>query len=107
MLEEREKLFIEYWEAHRDRESRLWLQLLTGLPVGLLFALPVMFLLFSARYWYKRADMVANSQMSMGVLIVALLLIAAFVGIVYKRHKWEMKDEQYKRLKAKEKKQQS
>jgi len=103
MLEEREKLFIKYWETHRDSEGRFWFQLLTGLPVGLLFALPVVLLLFSARYWYKRADMVANSQMSIGVLVFALLLTAVFVGVIYKRHKWEMKDEQYKRLKAKEK----
>ncbi len=106
MLEEREKLFIDYWEIHSEREGRFWVQLLTGLPVGLLFALPVVLLLFSARFWYKRADMVANTQMSMGVLIVALLLIAGFVAVIYKRHQWEMKDEQYKRLKAKEKKQQ-
>ena len=103
MLNEREKLFVDYWESHRDKEGAFWYQLLTGLPIGLLFGLPVMFIVFTARFWFKRADMVANSQMSMGVLIFAILLIAVFVAMIYKRHQWEMKDQQYKELKAKEK----
>lgn len=107
MLSEREKLFVDYWESHRDKEGDFWFQLLTGLPIGLLFALPVMFIVFTARYWFKRADMVANSQMSMGVLIFAILLIAVFVAMIYKRHQWEMKDQQYKELKAKEKSERS
>lgn len=103
MLNEKEKLFIEYWENRRDIEKRFIVQLMTGLPVGLLFALPIMFILFTGRYWFKRADMVANSQMSVGVLVIAVLFIACFVGVLYKRHQWEMKDQQYRELKIREK----
>ena len=103
MLNEKEKLFVEYWENRRDREKRFLFQMMTGLPVGLLFALPIMFILFTSKYWFKRADMVANSQMSVEVLIIAVLFIAGFVGVIYKRHQWEMKDQQYKQLKTREK----
>lgn len=102
MLDQREKLFVDYWEVNRGKESSLLYQVLTGLPIGLLFALPIILLLFSGRYWYKRADVVANSQMSSFVLIVAVVLIAGFVAVLYKRHQWERKEQQYHELKAKE-----
>lgn len=97
---EKEKLFIAYWERYRERDRKLVFQLLTGLPTGLLFAIPVMLILFSGRFWYKRADMVANAQLSAGVLAAAIFLIALFVAVFYKRHQWEMKEQQYLRLKA-------
>jgi hypothetical protein len=102
MLDQKEKLFVEYWEARRLREKRLLYQVLAGLPVGLLFSLPIIFILFTSRYWFKRADMVANSQLNPAVLIVAVLIISVFVAVVYKRHQWEMKEQQYMELKGKE-----
>lgn len=103
MLDPKEKMFIEYWELNREKESAFFYQLLTGIPIGLLFALPIVFLLFSSRYWFKRADMVANSELSIPVLIACVLIIAVFVGVIYKRHRWEMREQQYKELKVKEK----
>jgi len=104
MLEERERAFVEYWAVHREREGRLMYQLMTGLPVGLLFALPIILLLFTGRFWYKRADMEANSELSLGLLSAAILIIAVFVAVLYKRHQWEMKEQQYLELKAKDRK---
>jgi hypothetical protein len=102
MLDHKEKLFVEYWEVNRMKEKSLLHQLLTGLPVGLLFALPIIFILFTGRYWFKRADMVANAELSPVILVAAVLMIALFVAIVYKRHQWEMKEQQFKQLKAKQ-----
>ena len=102
MLEQREKLFLEYWELNRLKEKNIFYQMLTGLPVGLLFALPIIFILFTGRYWFKRADMVANAELSPVLLVTAVLIIAIFVAIFYKRHQWEMKEQQYKELKVKE-----
>jgi membrane protein YdbS with pleckstrin-like domain len=104
MLDKREQSFVDYWSVHRDKEAGLGYQLLTGLPIGLLFALPVIFILFSGRYWYKRADMVANSELSLTVLVIAVLAIAVFVAFIYKRHQWDMKEQQYLELKGKAKK---
>lgn len=102
MLDQKEKLFVEYWELNRIKEKNILYQMLTGLPIGLLFALPIIFILFTGRYWFKRADMVANAELSPVLLVVAVLIIATFVAIFYKRHQWDMKEQQYKQLKVKE-----
>lgn len=100
MLNEQERSFVEYWEARRLKEKDLLFQVLTGLPVGLLFSLPIMFILFSGKWWHKRADMVANSSSIVWILVIAVLIIAVFVAVLYKRHQWEMKEQQYMKLKA-------
>jgi|SRR5690242_18706491 membrane protein YdbS with pleckstrin-like domain len=102
MLDQREKLFVEYWALNREKERNLLYQVLTGLPIGLLFALPIIFILFTGRYWFKRADMVANAELNPVLLVSAVFIIAVFVAVLYKRHQWEMKEQQYKELKAKE-----
>ena len=101
-MDERERLFVEYWEARRSKEKSLVYQVLTGLPIGLLFGIPIILVLFSGRFWYKRADMVANSESSTIILMIAILLIALFVAVIYKRHQWEMKEQQYLEIKARE-----
>ncbi|MBC7826848.1 MAG: hypothetical protein H7122_03810 [Chitinophagaceae bacterium] len=103
MLSEQEKMFIDYWEANRLKEKKIMKQLLIGLPVGALFGLPVIFMLFSGRFWYKRADMEANSHLNPLVLLTAVVMIIIFVAIFYKRHQWDMKEQQYLEIKAKEK----
>ena len=102
MLDQKERLFVEYWEINREREKKIVYQVLTGLPIGLLFALPIIFILFTSRYWFKRADMVANAELNPVLLVVAVFVIATFVAVLYKRHQWDMKEQQYKELKAKE-----
>ncbi len=102
MLNDREKQFIAYWEENRLKEKKLLKQLMVGIPVGLLFATPVLISVFSSRFWYKRADAVAISQVNPVVLIIAVLAITAFVAIFHKRHQWEMREQQYLELKGRE-----
>jgi hypothetical protein len=97
---EKEQLFIEYWEANREREGKLSTQLLVGIPVGILFSFPVLVILITAKLWYKRADMAANAMMSPAVLVIAVLIISGFVAVIYKRHQWDMKEQQYLEFKA-------
>jgi uncharacterized membrane protein len=103
MLTDEEKRFLRYWEENRDRQSKVVKQWLMGLPLGLLFGIPILINFFSN--WYKPAAMDRNSQISNHdfnplVLIIALLLIVSFIAIFSKRHKWEMHEQQYKELKA-------
>ena len=105
MLTEDEKQFVQYWEINRAREKKLVRQFLIGVPAGLLFAIPILIILFSGKIWYKRADAVANTQANPVVLIIAIIVITAFVAVFYKRHQWDMKEQQYLELKAKEAKQ--
>lgn len=101
-MTERELQFIEYWEANRLREKKWQYQLMVGIPIGLLFSLPIIIIVFTGRYWYVRADMEANASLSPTLLIICVVIIAIFVAIFYKRHQWDMKEQQYRELKAKE-----
>jgi hypothetical protein len=101
MLTERERAFLRYWEANRLQEKKTYKQLLIGLPIGLLFAIPVLLAVFSGKLWYKRADMVANTT-NPAVLVIAIVAIAVFMAIFYKRHQWDMREQQYRELKARE-----
>lgn len=102
MLNEREQQFIKYWEANRLRDRRWQQQLLAGIPMGLLFSLPVLAIIFTGKLWYQRADMAMNAMANPYVLIVAVFVITVFVSIFYKRHQWDMKEQYYRQLKARE-----
>ncbi|HXD76915.1 MAG TPA: hypothetical protein VN616_03855 [Puia sp.] len=99
MLSQRDKDFIAYWEANRLRRKRVVIQFLIGIPVGLLFVIPIVINFSSG--WYKRADMEANSaDFNPVVLLIALLLILCFTAIFYQRHKWDQYEQHYRELLA-------
>jgi integral membrane sensor domain MASE1 len=107
MLTDDERRFVIYWKENRENEKKTLKQWLVGLPFGLLFGIPIIINFFSG--WYKRANMDLNSQLSNRefsplVLIIAFLLIVSFVAIFSKRHKWEMREQKYKELLAKQEK---
>src|SRR4051812_28717559 len=103
MVTEDEKKFIEYWEANREHQAKLMTQLFSGIHIGIFFSVPVLIVLYTGRFWYKRADMLINSKLSPLVLGSAIFLIAVFVAIFYKRHQWDMNEQQYLEFKNKEK----
>jgi membrane protein YdbS with pleckstrin-like domain len=103
MLTEREKRFMEYWKQNRDKEKKVFRQLLFGLPLGLIFVIPI--ILNFASGWYKRADMWArahNDDNTGVVLIVAALIILVFIAVFSKRHRWEMNEQTYRELELKD-----
>ena len=99
-LNEREIAFMTYWEQNKNREKKVLNQLLVGLPLGILFGLPVLINLFLG--WYKRAEMEANTQLNPVILITAIVLIIVFVAIFSRKHKWEMKEQYYQELKRRQ-----
>ena len=97
MLTKEEEAFLRYWETNRTRQKKLFRQFLVGIPVGLLFVIPIVINFSSG--WYKRADMEANSQdFNPIVLFVALLLIVGFTAIFWQRHKWDQYEQRYREL---------
>jgi uncharacterized membrane protein len=103
MLTTEEQKFIVYWEANREKQKKLFYQLLIGLPLGFLFAIPILVNFFMGRFWYKRADSVGVSQFNPIVLIIAVVLIAVFIGVFNKKFKWDQNEQFYLELKAREK----
>jgi uncharacterized membrane protein len=100
MLTTEEKDFIEYWERNRVKQKRLVKQFLIGLPLGVLFATLIFVNFLSG--WYKRADMIINSQGSLIlVVLVAVILIVIFVSIFSVRHKWDINEQRYRELLSK------
>ncbi len=102
MLTSHEQRFVDYWEKNREREKKLFRQLLLGLPIGLLVGVGIFTSLVTGN-WYERAEMVANTQLNPNVLIVAILSIAIFIAIFYKKFKWDQNEQLYKELLAKKK----
>ena len=102
-ISEEERKFLVYWEQQRLKEKRLTNQLMFGLPIGILFSIPILINFFMGKFWYKRADAVGVSQFSPTVLVIAVLLITVFVALLNRRFRWERLEQQYLELKAKEK----
>ncbi|MCU0335451.1 MAG: hypothetical protein MUF62_10465 [Chitinophagaceae bacterium] len=102
MLSPREEQFIEYWRQNRDRQKKLLYQLGVGLPLGLVMGAVILTNFFSG--WYKRADMIANSQFNPVVLYVAVVIIAVFVAVFSKKHQWDQQEQRYLELLEKQRK---
>ncbi|HXB92176.1 MAG TPA: hypothetical protein VNU72_07800 [Puia sp.] len=97
MLTKEEEAFLLYWEKNRSRQKRLGRQFLLGIPIGLLFVIPIAINFSSG--WYKRAKMEENSQdFNPLVLLIALLAIVGFTAIFYQKHKWEQREQHYREL---------
>jgi peptidoglycan/LPS O-acetylase OafA/YrhL len=102
MLTEEEKRFIEYWEQNRLRRKKIWRQRAVGLPFGALLAIAICVNFFSG--WYKRADLMLRTDPSLVlVLLVAILLIVVFIVVFSARHKWDMNEQHYRELLARNK----
>lgn len=101
-LTDEERKFIAYWEKERGRQKKIFYQFWVGLPLGLLFALPILVNFILGRFWYRRADAVGNSQFNPMVLVVAVLGIAVFVAIFQKKFKWDQQEQRYQEFKAKD-----
>jgi hypothetical protein len=98
MLTQEEKDFIDYWKLNRGKRKKLFRQLLIGIPIGFLFVVPIVVNFFSG--WYLRADMAISSGGL--VLIFSFLLIIIFVAIFSQQHKWDMHEQKYLELIAKQ-----
>jgi hypothetical protein len=102
MLTQQERDFLRYWENNRLRRKKTMRQFLVGIPIGLLFVIPIVINFTSG--WYKRAQMEAgSSDFNPMVLLIALLAIVVFTAIFYQRHQWDQYEQRYRELLAREK----
>lgn len=105
MITKKEKEFIHYWEQMRIVRSRFGNKMLSGLPVAVMFGLPIILSVVVIRLffpeWYTK---ISNTTSGMFMVIVIAVLIAIFFYSYFRMHfKWEMNEQLYKELKSKEK----
>jgi H+/gluconate symporter-like permease len=104
MLTEEEEAFIIYWKANREKQKRSFRQFLLGIPLALLFVIPIWLNFFSG--WYKRASMIrSTSEFSPGVLLLALILIVVFIAVFSRKFRWDQYEQRYIELLSKKEKQ--
>jgi predicted PurR-regulated permease PerM len=102
MLTKEETGFIAYWDQNRLRKKKIWRQLAVGLPMSV--AIVVSILANIIFRWHKEADKAMKKEQAslIIVLIAASLLIVVFIVIFSARHRWEMNEQYYKELTAKQ-----
>ena len=101
MITDQEQLFINYWEVNRVKQKKIFYQLAWGLPLGLVFALPVL-LSVIFKDWYKSMVFISSAQITL--ILITVLGIAVFFALFRMKFKWEENEQRYKELKYKQSK---
>jgi hypothetical protein len=100
MITEKENIFLQYWETNRVSLSTFSSKVARGLPMALLFTLPV--ILFIAVIWLFFPEWYMKiSKTSPGMFITAifaLFLVTLFYAYFRMQYKWEMNEQLYKEL---------
>lgn len=106
MLKEQELAFIEYWEQNRDKESRFMAKFIAGLPMAMIFGLPILLLVVVVYFffptWYSKVG--SEFSNSLPAIVVAVFIAIVFFAFARKHFEWEQKENQYLALKARQKK---
>lgn len=100
-----EEEFIAYWETVREDYGKFISKLLRGLPMALVFTLPIFFSLISvflfSPEWFTKISQQLNG--SLIPVVFALIVIVLFVAFMRMHFKWEMNEQLYNELKNKKK----
>ncbi len=104
MLSEKDKKFITHWEKERERQKTIPAKLLAGLPMAILFCMPILLFITAVYFflpeWYTR---VSNSLAgSMATIVIALIICMLFFSYFRMQYKWEMNEQLFRELKHKE-----
>ncbi|MCW3090998.1 MAG: hypothetical protein JWP81_2067 [Ferruginibacter sp.] len=106
MISEKESAFLSYWERNRDIENTFTSKLTRGLPMAMLFGLPIILLVVVVRLffpdWYMKIS--GTSPGMFVTAVVAMIGVVLFYSYFRMQYKWEMNEQLYKELKAKQNK---
>jgi membrane protein YdbS with pleckstrin-like domain len=106
MLSEKEKQFLLYWEAERDKQNTVSSKILNGLPMAIIFSLPVFLAIFAVYFlfpdWYTK---ISNTSSGTFVTVFIAVLLCIFFFSYFRMHyKWEMNEQLYHELKKRQNK---
>lgn len=103
MLSEKEHEFLEYWEQNRDAQGEFFSKLLRGLPMAILFGLPILLSVLAVYLffpeWYTKIS--KTTAGTFDVVIIAVLIAIFFFSFVRMHFKWEMNEQAYNEIKHK------
>jgi hypothetical protein len=103
MLKEEERRFVVYWESVRDEQARFVSKLFGGLPMALIFSLPILssvaIVYFVFPEWYTKISQKAFTVTYS--IVIAVFLAALFFAFFRMQFKWEMNEQLYQELKKK------
>ena len=106
MFSEKEIDFIQHWEKVREKESHFLSKLSRGLPMAMLFGLPIILSLVAVYFlspeWYTKVSQAASGVL--GTLLIAVSVTILFFSYFRMHFKWEMNEQLYLELKSREKK---
>jgi hypothetical protein len=104
MLSDQEIKFLSYWEQNRDRENTFNRKLIGGLPMALIFSLPIVLSIVVVRLflpeWYTKISKTSSGTFI--TIIFAMIIVALFYSFFRMQYKWEMNEQLYQELKSKE-----
>ena len=105
MLSEKEIKFLQYWEQNRERENTVKRKLTGGMPMAFIFSMPVVLSIVVVRLflpeWYTKISKTTPGTFI--TIIFAMIIVALFYSFFRMQYKWEMNEQLYQELKAKEK----
>ncbi len=107
MITEKESRFLQYWEQNRENEKTFVSKLTRGLPMAIIFALPIILSVIVVKLFFPDWNS-KMSEISPGLVVtafVATVLVVLFYSFFRMQYKWEMNEQLYQEIKAKEKKQ--
>lgn len=95
-----------YWEREREKQNSVIGKLLNGLPMAILFSLPVVLFLFVVYIFFPdwHTKISNTSSGSFITIIIALFICILFFSYFRMHYKWEMNEQLYRELKNKENK---
>ncbi len=104
MLSEKEIKFLRHWETTREKERSFVSKFVRGLPMAILFGLPILFSIalvyFLSPEWYTKISQAAAG--SSGIILFSVFIFIGFFSYFRMHFKWEMNDQLYQELKKKE-----
>jgi uncharacterized membrane protein len=106
MYSQKEQEFMKEWEHVRENESHFLSKLVRGLPMAMLFGLPIIILLIAVYFlspdWYTKISPAVPGVL--GTLITSVIIIILFFSYFRMHFKWEMNEQLYMELKNRQEK---
>jgi hypothetical protein len=106
MITQKEIEFIKHWESVRIEHSSFSSKMKRGLPMAILFSMPIMFSIaavyFFSPEWYTKVGQKASGSFS--PIFMAVFICILFFSYFRMHFKWEMNEQLYQELMARKSK---